>query len=212
VKFLGEYLPAILIGVSLSMDAFAISVGSGIAIPGLRFFYALRASFFFGLFQFLMPVAGWFLGNSFASRIGNFDHWVVFCLLVFIGGKMILESVRSGKKSPRDGPAGSQGAENAGRPGVQEAAGIRSMWTLLSISLATSIDALAVGVSFSLLDQGIWLNALIIGVVTFCCCLAGFEFGRRLGRLFERWAGMAGGLMLIGVGTKILLDHLLTGS
>jgi putative Mn2+ efflux pump MntP len=198
VNFIGEYLPAVLIGVSLSMDAFAVSVGSGVSIPGLKFFHALRASFFFGLFQFLMPVAGWLLGNSFASLIGNFDHWVVFGLLSLIGGKMILESLKAGKAAP--GQAAGPGA------------GIRNIWTLLSISLATSIDALAVGVSFSLLDQGIWRNALIIGGVTFCCCLAGFEFGRRLGRLFERWAGVAGGVVLIGVGARVLLEHLLTGN
>jgi putative Mn2+ efflux pump MntP len=86
------------------------------------------------------------------------------------------------------------------------------MGALLAVSLATSIDALAVGVSFSLLDQGIWLNAAIIGVVTFGCCLCGVEFGRRLGRLFEKWAGLAGGLVLIGVGAKILLEHLLGGN
>jgi putative Mn2+ efflux pump MntP len=193
------------------MDAFAISVSSGIAIPGLKPFYALRASFSFGLFQFLMPVAGWFLGSSFASSIDAFDHWVVFALLTFIGGKMALESWRKERKasgqpadSPHDGAAGP-----AGTPMTTD---IRDLRTLFTISVATSIDALAVGVSFSLLGQGIWVNALIIGAVTFCCCFLGFEFGRRLGRLFEKWAGLAGGLMLIGVGTKLLLEHLFGGN
>jgi putative Mn2+ efflux pump MntP len=195
------------------MDAFAVSVSSGIAIPGLKPLYALRASFFFGLFQFLMPVAGWFLGSGFASYIGAFDHWVVFALLSFIGGKMALESLKGRK--------GASGKVSAGKVPVEEAppnagkaktADIRNLWTLLSISVATSIDALAVGVSFSLLNQGIWHNALIIGVVTFCCCFTGFEFGRRLGRLFEKWAGLAGGITLIAVGTKIMLEHLLGGT
>jgi putative Mn2+ efflux pump MntP len=190
---------AVLIGFSLSMDAFAISVSSGIAIPGLKPFYALRASFFFGLFQFLMPVAGWFSGNSLASYIDAFDHWVVFVLLSFIGGKMALESLR-GKK------------EKSAGDGTAKTTDIRSLWTLLTVSVTTSIDALAVGVSFSFMNQGIWRNALIIGVVTFCCCMAGFEFGRRLGRYFEKWAGLAGGLMLIGVGTKLLLEHLFGGN
>jgi putative Mn2+ efflux pump MntP len=183
------------------MDAFAISVSSGIAIPGLRLFHAARSSFFFGLFQFLMPVTGWFLGNAFASYIGSFDHWVVFALLSFIGGKMVVESLRSAKKT---------GKNSGGGEGRN--ADIRSLGPLLAVSVATSIDALAVGVSFSLLDQGIWRNASIIGLVTFLCCMIGFEFGRRLGRLFEKWAGVAGGLMLIGVGAKIFIGHLTQGN
>jgi putative Mn2+ efflux pump MntP len=193
------FFSIVLIGFSLSMDTFAVSVGSGISIPGLKPFYALRASFFFGLFQFLMPAAGWFLGNNLASRIGAFDHWVVFGLLGFIGGKMILESLVKRK-------AGRNGAEK------RESADIRNMWALLGVSVATSIDALAAGVSFSLLNRGIWLNALIIGAITFCCCFLGFEFGRRLGRFFEKWAGLAGGLVLIGVGTRVLVEHLVRGT
>jgi putative Mn2+ efflux pump MntP len=201
--YLAELIPVILIGFSLSMDAFAISVSSGIAIPGLRLFYAARSSFFFGFFQFLMPVTGWFLGNAFASYINPFDHWVVFALLGFIGGKMAIESLRPAKKPGKNSAPGG---------GAGKTADIRSLGPLLAVSLATSIDALAVGVSFSLLDQGIWCNAFIIGVVTFLCCMSGFEFGRRVGRLFEKWAGLAGGLMLIGVGAKILLEHLIRGN
>lgn len=190
----GWLLSIILIGLSLSMDAFAVSVGAGVSIPGLKPFHALRSSFFFGLFQFLMPAAGWFLGGRLASYIDAFDHWVVFVLLSFIGGKMALESLRGKKGTP------------AGKTGTLD---IRNLGTLLTVSVSTSIDALAVGVSFSFLNQGIWLNALVIGLVTFCCCFLGFEFGRRLGRFFEKWAGLAGGLTLIGVGVKILVEHLL---
>ncbi|MDR0998064.1 MAG: manganese efflux pump MntP family protein [Treponema sp.] len=189
--YIAELIPVLLIGFSLSMDAFAVSVSSGIAIPGLRLFYALRSSFFFGFFQFLMPVTGWFLGSAFASYIDSFDHWVVFALLSFIGGKMAVESLRSNRTA-----------------GDDKNTDIRSLGPLLAVSVATSIDALAVGVSFSLLDQGIWRNAFIIGVVTFLCCMSGFEFGRRMGKLFEKWAGLAGGLVLIGVGAKILIEHL----
>jgi putative Mn2+ efflux pump MntP len=193
-------IPTVLIGFSLSMDAFAISVSSGIAIPGLRLFYAVRSSFFFGFFQFFMPVTGWFLGSAFASYIDSFDHWVVFGLLSLIGGKMVVESLRPGKKTGKDGVSGGENGKSAD---------IRSLGPLLAVSVATSIDALAVGVSFSLLNQGIWRNAFIIGVVTFLCCMSGFEFGRRVGRFFEKWASLAGGLMLIGVGVKILLEHLI---
>jgi putative Mn2+ efflux pump MntP len=202
-RYIAELIPVILIGLSLSMDAFAISVSSGIAIPGLRLFYAVRSSFFFGLFQFLMPVTGWFLGSAFAFYIGSFDHWVVFVLLGFIGGKMVVESLGSVKKPGKKSvPGGGEG----------KSADIRSLGPLLAVSVATSIDALAVGVSFSLLDQGIWRNAFIIGVVTFLCCISGFEFGRRVGKFFEKWAGVAGGLMLIGVGVKILIEHLTRGN
>jgi putative Mn2+ efflux pump MntP len=210
-RYFTELIPVVLIGFSLSMDAFAISVGSGIAIPGLKFFYALRSSFFFGLFQFLMPVAGWFLGSAFASYINPFDHWVVFALLSFIGGKMALESLRSGKKAAGNPPQPGESPADKGE-GRDRIADIRSMGPLLAVSIATSIDALAVGVSFSLLDQGIWRNASIIGVVTFLCCMIGFEFGRRLGKIFEKWAGLAGGLMLIIVGAKILIEHLAGGN
>jgi putative Mn2+ efflux pump MntP len=216
MNFIGEIVPVILIGISLSMDAFAISVSSGIAIPGLRPFYVLRSSFFFGLFQFLMPVAGWFLGSAFASYIGAFDHWVVFALLALIGGKMAIESLRKKSGAAEETKAAIEGkkppAKLPGASGTEGFADIRSLGPLLAVSVATSIDALAVGVSFSLLDQGIWRNALIIGVVTFGCCISGFEFGRRLGRLFEKWAGVAGGLMLIGVGTKILIEHFIQGN
>jgi putative Mn2+ efflux pump MntP len=194
------FFSIIIIGLSLSMDAFAISVSAGISIPGLKPFHVIRSSFLFGLFQFLMPVAGWLAGSRLASRIESFDHWVVFALLSFIGGKMALESLRGAKGKP------------AGKAGKTRTVDIRNLWTLISISVTTSIDALAVGVSFSFMNQGIWLNALIIGLVTFCCCFLGFEFGRRLGRLFEKWAGLAGGLVLIGVGTKILLEHLIRGT
>jgi putative Mn2+ efflux pump MntP len=198
--YLAELIPVILIGFSLSMDAFAISVSSGIAIPGLRLFYAIRSSLFFGFFQFLMPVTGWFLGSAFASYIDPFDHWVVFALLGFIGGKIAVESLRPAKKHGKNSVPGGGDGRNTD---------IRSLGPLLAVSVATSIDALAVGVSFSLLDQGIWRNAFIIGLVTFLCCMSGFEFGRRVGRLFEKWAGVAGGLMLIGVGAKILIEHLI---
>ena len=175
-----------LIGLSLSMDAFAVSVGSGVSIKDLKPFHAARASLSFGLFQFAMPVAGWYLGTAFAAYIQAFDHWAAFGLLTFIGGKMIWESLR--------------GSDSAGD--------IRSLSCLLTLSVATSIDALAVGFSFSILSQGIWIPAAAIGGITFMTCLIGFEFGRRIGAFLEKSAGIAGGLILIGIGVKILIEHL----
>lgn len=182
------------IALSLSMDAFAVSVSSGLSIRGLRLRHALRASFFFGLFQFLMPLAGWYLGSAFAAYTRTFDHWIAFALLGFIGGKMIVEALRRpGETRPDQSP---------------ERADIRGLKTLLILSVATSIDALAVGVSLSIMGHDIWGSAAIIGGVTFLVCLCGFEFGRRIGLVMEKWAQIAGGLMLIGIGVKILVEHL----
>ena len=182
----------LLIALGLSMDALAVSVSSGIVIRDMRLFHAVRASFFFGLFQFLMPLAGWYLGSAFVDYIEAFDHWIAFILLVFIGGKMIIESLRrrkdtSGQAAPGD---------------------IRGMKTLLTLSVATSIDALAAGVSLSIMGHGVWGSAAVIGGVTFLVCLCGFEFGRLIGVMLEKWAQIAGGLMLIAIGIRILAQHL----
>jgi putative Mn2+ efflux pump MntP len=175
------------------MDAFAVSVSSGISIKNLKLFHALRASFFFAFFQFAMPVAGWYLGMAFAAYIRTFDHWVAFGLLVLIGGKMLFEASREKQET------GGQGKD------------IRSLSCLLLLSVATSIDALAVGLSFSFLGQNIWVPAILISIITFAVCLTGFEFGRRIGVLLEKRAEILGGLILIGIGVKILLEHLVAG-
>ena len=203
-------LSTILIGLSLSMDAFAVSVSSGISIPGLKPFHAIRAAFFFGLFQFLMPVAGWFLGNTFAAAIGRWDHWIAFGLLALIGGKMLWEalgayaSAREARNSAAESsPPGASPDTGSGKSGIQ------SLGALTLLALATSVDAMAVGLSFSMLDQEIWLPAAIIGLITLGVCLTGFEAGRRVGLFFERGAQIAGGLILVGIGVKILVEHLL---
>ncbi|MDR2477311.1 MAG: manganese efflux pump MntP family protein [Treponema sp.] len=197
------------IALSLSMDAFAVSVSSGICIQALRPFYAVRASFFFGLFQFAMPLAGWYLGSVFASHIETFDHWIAFTLLAFIGGKMTIEAWKKNVKCP---PANADAdRQSAGTDRAAPAADIRSLKTLLILSVATSIDALAVGVSLSIMGLNIWASAAIIGGVTFAVCACGFEFGRRIGLVLEKWAQMAGGIILVGIGVKILIQHLLAG-
>jgi putative Mn2+ efflux pump MntP len=186
------------IALSLSLDAFAVSVSSGISIHRLRPFHAVRASFCFGLFQFLMPLAGWYLGSAFASYSEAFDHWIAFALLAFIGGKMLAEALRHKK-------AQTVAADTASSNPVSD---VRSLKTLLALSVATSIDALAAGISLSIMGHGVWGSAAIIGGVTFLVCLCGFEFGRRIGLALEKWAQVAGGLMLIGIGLKIVAEHL----
>jgi putative Mn2+ efflux pump MntP len=183
-------LSVILIALSLSLDALASSVSSGVSIKGLKLFYIIRASFCFGLFQFLMPLIGYAVGRTFISYIAAYDHWIAFVLLAFIGGKMLKDALSAKPDS------------------VHTSADIRSFGTLLLLAIATSIDALAIGVSFSIIGRNIVSSAALIGSITFAVCLAGFEFGKRIGRLFEKRATIAGGLILIALGVKILIEHL----
>jgi len=176
----------ILIGLSLSMDSFAVSLGSGISIRRLKARHIFRTCLFFALFQFIMPVAGWYLGNTFSAYIKAFDHWIAFGLLAYVGIKMIRETFR---------PSDTQ-------------SDIRDLSRLFILSLATSIDALAIGLTFSCLGHEIWLPAVIIGCVTFAVCLIGFQFGRSIGGVLGKWAGFTGGIVLIGIGIKILIEHM----
>jgi manganese efflux pump family protein len=189
-------IAVLLVALALAMDAFAVSVASGICIADLKLKHALRASLSFGLFQFAMPVIGWLLGSTFSSYIRRFDHWIAFALLGFVGGKMIKESFEA-----KD--AASCSDDEKAR------ADIRDFRTLMLLSVATSIDALAVGLYYSVLGAPILAPAAIIGVVTFALCLVGTEFGKRIGSRFERWATLAGGIALVGIGLKILVEHLL---
>jgi putative Mn2+ efflux pump MntP len=186
-------LSIVLIGISLAMDACAVSVSAGVSIRGLKKFYMLRSALFFGLFQFIMPVAGYYLGKTFLSYIEAFDHWIAFILLAGIGGKMLFEALTKNKKPQQD----------------ETVSDIRSLKTLFVLAVATSIDALAVGISLSMMGPGIWLSASLIGGITVVICLLGFEFGKRIGAFFEKGSQIAGGIILIAIGVKILLEHLL---
>lgn len=201
-------LTYLLVALGLAMDAFAVSISSGICIPELKPRLAFRAAASFGLFQFAMPVAGWLLGGTFRSLIQGFDHWIAFCLLAFVGGKMLLEAIRGEAETSCADPTF---AGQAGGVEAVVAAKKRSIldWGgLVILSIATSIDALAVGLSYSMLGEPILMPAAIIGAVTFGLCLVGCEFGKRIGERFERWATLAGGLVLVGIGGKILVEHL----
>jgi putative Mn2+ efflux pump MntP len=177
-----------LIAVGLAMDAFAVAVACGLAVKPFRPSYAFRIAFFFGAFQTFMPVLGWAAGVSLRLFIASFDHWIAFILLFGIGCKMIYESFGKERKSPC-GQAVSTGG-------------------LLVLSVATSIDALAVGISFAFLKATILLPSLIIGSVTFALCFAGVWLGNRFGHIFENKLEIAGGLILIGIALKILVSHL----
>jgi putative Mn2+ efflux pump MntP len=174
------------VALGLAMDAVAVSVSCGITLENPRPADALRISGSFGLFQAVMPVLGWMAGLGFRKWIENLDHWVALGLLCFIGIRMIVESRHAAKKKMC--PT---------KPGV-----------LFMLSVATSIDALAVGLSFSLLKIQIWGPVLIIGLVTFLLSFIAVMAGRHVGVMFEKKVEAAGGIILIAIGVKILLQHL----
>ena len=186
-------LEILLIAVSLALDAFAVSVSSGISVPGFGGRQALKMGLWFGGFQFDMPLAGWFLGSSVSRYIEAVDHWVAFGLLAFIGGRMVWGALRQGAG---DGEAAPPDL-SAGR--------------LCLLAIATSIDALAVGVSMAFMQVDILLSAAVIGLVALGLSVVGGLVGKRLGVLFQRRAELAGGLVLVGIGLKILLEHTIGG-
>lgn len=174
------------IGVGLSMDALAVSLINGFVIRKLKIRHAFGIAFSFGFFQALMPVVGWAAGLSFRKYIQHIDHWVAFLLLCIIGGKMICES-RNCSKEVKD---------------------CLRLPVLLTLSIATSIDALAVGLSFSFLQVEIIIPAIIIGVVTFIICLIGIYVGDKIGKFIGNRLELIGGLILIAIGIKIVIEHL----
>ena len=184
-------IESFLIALSLALDAFAVSVSSGISIPGFGWKHALKLGCWFGGFQFAMPLAGWLLGTSVSQYIEAVDHWVAFGLLAVIGGRMVWGSLKGG-----DG---------------EEAPPDLSARRLCLLAIATSIDALAVGVSMAFMRVSVLLSAAIIGVVAFVLSMVGGLAGKRLGALFQRRAELAGGLVLVGIGIKILVEHTMGG-
>lgn len=185
------FLELFLIGVGLSMDAFAVAVCQGLCMPKLNLRFAFVIALFFGGFQALMPFAGWLLGAQFAGYIQQIDHWLAFLLLALIGGKMLWESLFG------------QEEETACAAGV-----VLDYKQLFLMAVATSIDALAVGVTFAFLDVEILPAVTIIGCTTFCISMAGVAVGAFVGGRLHRWAEAAGGTILVLLGCKILLEHL----
>lgn len=180
----------ICIAIALAMDAFAVSLSTGVAMCRIHNLgLALRMAAWFGIFQAIMPVVGWGLGRFAASYIEAYDHWVAFGLLAVVGGKMIYEALKLEEVS-----------EEAGRDP-------HSTLMLLTLAIATSIDAAAVGVSLSCLSVDIVAPAIIIGVITFVISFIGTYIGCRVGHFFGKKVEIFGGIVLIGIGIKIVLDH-----
>ncbi len=177
------------IALGLAMDAFAVAIGAGLQLCGATPRQTFRLAWHFGLFQAFMPIIGWLAGRTVAQYIAPVDHWIAFGLLAFIGGKMVYEALRD------------EGDE-------AEACDPTKGWRLVLLSIATSIDALAVGLSLALLGVSIWYPALVIGVVAGVLTVVGMELGKRFGALLGRRMEIVGGLILIGIGVKILVEHL----
>lgn len=186
------YLEVLLIGVGLAMDAFAVSICKGLAMKKVDKKQTLLIAVFFGGFQAIMPLIGWLLGRGFEQYITSIDHWIAFALLGFIGGKMLFDVFRDkDENSEKD----------------DSALKIKELFVL---AVATSIDALAVGITFAFLSYPIAESVAIIGIVTFVISLAGVYIGNIFGKRFEKKAQIAGGIILILIGIKILIEHLMT--
>ncbi|MEI6764954.1 MAG: manganese efflux pump MntP family protein [Bacteroidota bacterium] len=183
-----DLLSIILIAIGLSADTFAVSVSTGLVVNNIRFWQGVRFALVMAILQTLMPFAGWFAGSQVASYISNYDHWIAFGLLSVLGIKMILESFKKDKEESSFNPL--------------------KLTVMLGIAIATSIDALVVGVSFAMIQMNIYLSILIIGFVTFLVSMIGMLFGKKVGSRFGKRMEIIGGIILIGIGVKILLSHL----
>jgi putative Mn2+ efflux pump MntP len=179
----------LIIAVGVSMDAFAVSVCKGLSVKRLHPSYMLSAAAWFGGFQALMPLIGYFVGISFADMVADVDHWLAFVLLGIIGGKMIKEACQKNEDCDYN-------------PDF-------SVKTMFLLAVATSIDALAVGVSFAFLRVDIWVSILVIGLMTGAFSALGVQLGHMFGCRFKSKAEFAGGLILVTIGLKILLEHTL---
>ena len=187
------YVPAmieiLLISVSVAMDAFAVSIGKGLTVTRVRPVDVIKTALWFGGFQALFPLLGFFAANTFSKYVTAVDHWIIFALLAFIGGNMIREAFGEEEENSR---------ETA-----------QFDWRhMLPLAVACSIDAFAVGVSFAFMQVNIWFSVVVIGVVTGAFSAAGLYIGRVFGARWQKPAQIAGGAVLVLIGLKVLLEHL----
>ncbi len=183
-----DIFTVLVVAAGLAMDAFTVAVAAGIRLGCVTGKQVFRMASHFGFFQFMMPLAGWGAGSAIEQYISSFDHWIAMGLLGFIGGKMVYESIMT-----------ETGAEFSGDP--------TQGWVLYGLSVATSIDAFAVGLSLGVLNAPIWAPSIIIGLVAAGFTIIGLEIGCRIGAAFNRRMEFFGGIILIGIGVKIVLDH-----
>ena len=188
-----EWYTLLLIALGLSMDAFAVSVSNGMCYSNIHKKQVVLTAFTFGAFQAAMPVIGYFIGKTVSGLISFLDHWIALLILGFIGGKMIFEAVRELR-----------------HPQETECKRF-TLKILLFQGVATSVDALAVGISFAVISANIVTAALFIGCITFICCLLGALLGKKFGLMLRQKAEIFGGAVLVLIGVKIFLEHILTG-
>lgn len=189
----------VLLAVGLSMDAFAVSICKGLGMKKINLKVAVVLGLFFGGFQAGMPVIGWALGSQFMGIIGPIDHWIAFILLAFIGGKMLWEAFTEDEDEDEDEGEDEGDGKDAEKIDLGE---------YLILAIATSIDALAVGISFAALSVDIMPAVSLIGITTFIFSVAGVAIGHTFGARYEKPATIVGGVVLIFIGLKILLEHL----
>lgn len=176
-----------LLGVGLAMDAFAVSICKGLSMKKMNWKNAIIIALYFGIFQALMPMIGYFFGTTFESFVTTFDHWIAFILLALIGGNMIKESFDNEDEKKNDKV---------------------DFKTMIVLALATSIDALAVGITFAFFDVNLLLAVAIIGIITFIISILGVKIGNKFGDKYQNKAELIGGIILVILGIKILLEHL----
>ena len=186
------FVEIFLIGIGLSMDAFAVSVCKGLGMHRVNYAHALVIALFFGVFQGLMPVIGWLVGSAFAVYVTAVDHWIAFALLALVGGKMLWDAFHD------------EDAEEDDETSTQKL----DLRELFMLAIATSIDALAVGISFAFLQVDIIPAVSFIGTVTFFLSVVGVKIGNVFGAKYKSGAELVGGLILVAMGVKILLEHL----
>jgi UPF0059 membrane protein vpar_1218 len=187
VKFV-SLIEIILISAGLAMDAFGVSIGKGLTMPVGENGRKVTLAFLFGLFQFLMPLIGWLIGRQFIDVIADWDHWIIFGLLGYLGIAMIREGLSDDDEDDDKTFLG--------------------VWEMMMLSVATSLDAMAVGLTFAFLPINVWEASATIGVITFGISLVGIYLGKFMGRFVGKYADIIGGGVLILIGTKILLQHL----
>ena len=182
------WLNVIGIAVGLAMDAFAVSIAAGLTLGKVTFRPIFRLAWHFGLFQFLMPILGWLAGSTVSRYVAAFDHWLAFGLLAFIGGKMIYDAFAGHSDKPKANPT--------------------KGWMLILLSIATSIDAFAVGLSMAFLGVPVLLPSIVIGFVAMTFTAVGIILAGRLFRNWGRYAYAIGGIVLIGIGLRVLVTHM----
>ncbi|HEY94685.1 MAG TPA: manganese efflux pump [Dehalococcoidia bacterium] len=185
-----DIISIIFIALGLSADCFAVALSGSVSMKSFTRFQVFRTAFTFGLFQSLMPVLGWLLGQTVVDFIADYDHWIAFILLGFVGGKMIRESFQ--KKEEK------------------QSLDITRGFLLFTLGVATSIDALAVGLTFAFIKVNITLAVVTIGITAFLATVVSFLIGKKLNKLAGRWAELIGGLILLAIGIRIVVTHLLS--